>query len=172
MIPFVATVMGLVIYALQSKLTVRIRALRAAEGEHFDATYWRVVQRLSVLHIFLLMIAVIGIIVSITMFAAPNGYGGAGVAIPLAIIILVVSFILIGANLPFITHVERIGQQHRFSGLAATLALTVYLSLFLTLFWSPAIAIIAGLVFGLGIWTILGGLQLAQRSQRMVAATA
>jgi simple sugar transport system permease protein len=172
MIPFVATVMGLVIYALQTKLTVRIRALRAAEGEHFDATYWRVVQRLSVLHIFLLMIAVIGIIVSITMFAAPNGYGGAGVAIPLAIIILVVSFILIGANLPFITHVERIGQQHRFSGLAATLALTVYLSLFLTLFWSPAIAIIAGLVFGLGIWTILGGLQLAQRSQRMVAATA
>jgi ABC-type branched-subunit amino acid transport system permease subunit len=172
MIPFVATVMGLVIYALQTKLTVRIRALRAAEGEHFDAIYWRVVQRLSVLHIFLLMIAVIGIIVSVTMFAAPNGFGGAGVAIPLAIIILVVSLILIGANLPFITHVERIGQQYRYSGLAATLALTVFLGLFFTLFWPPAIAIIAGLVFGLGIWTILGGIQLAQRSQRMVAAAA
>jgi simple sugar transport system permease protein len=172
MIPYVATVMGLVIYALQNKLTVRIRGLRAAEGEHFDATYWRVVQRLSVLHIFLLMIAVIGIIVSVTMFAAPNGFGGPAVAIPLAIMILAISLLLIGVNLPFITHVERIGQQYRYSGAAATMALTVYLGLFFTLFWSPAIAIVAGLVFGLGIWAILGGYQLAQRSQRMVAAAA
>jgi simple sugar transport system permease protein len=172
MIPFVATVMGLVIYALQTKLTQRIRALRAAEGERFDVMYWRVVRRLSVLHVLLLMIAVIGIIVSVTMFAAPNGFQGPANAYPLGAAILVISLILIGVNLPFITHVERIGQQYRFSALASTLSLGVYLGLFLTLFWPPGVAVVAGLVIGLGVWTVLGGLQLAQRSQRMVAATA
>ena len=172
MIPFVATIMGLVIYALQTKLTLRIRALRAAEGEGFDAMYWRVVKRLSVLHILMVMIAVIGILVSVTMFAAPNGFQGSDTAYPLAFAILAVSLILIGVNLPFITHVERIGQQYRFSALAATLALGVYLAMFLTLFWPPVIAIVAGLVLGLGVWTLLGGVQLAQRSQRTVAIAA
>jgi simple sugar transport system permease protein len=170
MIPFVATVMGLVIYALQTKLTVRIRALRAAEGEHFDATYWRVVQRLSVLHILMLMIAVIGIIISVTMFAAPNGFQGRETAYPIAFTILAISLVLIGINLPFITQVERIGQQYRFSALAATLELGLYLAMFLTLFWPPVVAIIAGIVLGLGVWTLLCGIQLAQRSQRALVA--
>ncbi len=172
MIPFIATIMGLVIYALQTKLTLRIRALRAAEGEGFDLNYWRVVKRLSVLHILMLMIAVIGIIVSITMFAAPNGFQGLETAYPLAFAILAVSLVLIGLNLPFITQVERIGQQYHFSGLAATLALGLYLGMFLALFWPPVAAIGVGLILGLGVWTLLGGLQLTQRSRRaLVAAT-
>jgi simple sugar transport system permease protein len=172
MIPFVATIMGLVIYALQTKLTLRIRALRAAEGEHFDAAYWRVVQRLSILHVVMLMIAVIGIIVSASMFSAPNGFQGQEVAYPLALVILVVSVALIGINLPFITHVERIGRQYRFSGLVSTLAFGMYLGLFLTLFWQPLVAVIAALLFGLVVWSGLGGFVLARRSQRLPAAAA
>ena len=172
MIPFVATVMGLVIYALQTKLTLRIRALRAAEGEGFDAVYWRIIQRLSVLHVVMLMIAVIGIIVSVTMFAAPNGFQGMALAYPLALVILIVSLALIGINLPFITHVERIGRQYQFSGLVAMLAFGMYLGLFLTLFWQPLVAILAALILGLIVWSSLGGLHLARRSQRMFTSAA
>jgi len=49
MLPYMATVLALVIYALQNQLTVRVRTLRSAEGEGFDATFWKAIQRLSVL---------------------------------------------------------------------------------------------------------------------------
>jgi putative Mn2+ efflux pump MntP len=68
--------------------------------------------------------------------------------------------------------VERIGQQYRFSAVAATLALGLYLGMFLTLFLTPLTAIGVGLILGLGVWTILGGIQLAQRSRRALAVPA
>ncbi|MBL8146391.1 MAG: ABC transporter permease, partial [Anaerolineae bacterium] len=94
MIPYVATVMGLVIYALNGQQTRRVRALRAAEGEGFDAGYWRAIQRLSVLHVVLAMIAVIGIMIAICLFAAPNGFGGVANAYPIAIALTIGSVIL------------------------------------------------------------------------------
>jgi general nucleoside transport system permease protein len=173
MIPFVATVMGLVIYALQAKLTVRIRALRAAEGEGFDAAFWRVVQRLSVLHIVMAMFAVFGIIVSISLFAAPDGFQGEETAYPAGLATAVVSLILIAINLPFITHVERIGHNGMASAAVCTLSLGVYLALFLTLFIrTPSAAILLGLVLALAFWLLLGGWRLTQRSRpTAVAAT-
>lgn len=169
MIPYIATVMGLVIYALQTKLTLRIRALRAAQGENFNAAYWRVVQRLSVLHIILQMIAVIGIIISITMLAAPNGFGGGEVAIPIALVIGAVSIVLIAGNVPFLLQVERIGNRALYSGLVITVSLGIYLGLFLLLFprtFSPVTALIVALVLGGVVWVVLGGWQLARPSMR------
>lgn len=173
MIPYIATVMGLVIYALQTKLTLRVRALRAAQGENFDAAYWRVVQRLSVLHILLQMIAVIGIIISITMLAAPNGFGGNEVAIPIALVIGTVSIILIAGNVPFLLQVERIGNRALYSGLVITVSLGIYLGLFLLLFprtFSPVTALIVALVMGAVVWVVLGGWQLARPSARTARA--
>jgi hypothetical protein len=175
MIPFVATVMGLVIYAVQAKLTLRIRALRAAEGERFDPVYWRIVQRLSVLHILLLMIAVIGIIITVSLLAAPNGFGGREVAYPLALVVGLISIALIVGNAFFLTHVERIAERAVLSGLVTTLSLGIYLGLFLSLFprtFPPAMALIVGLALGLLVWILLGGWQLMRPSAQVKAAHA
>ncbi|MBE0690274.1 MAG: ABC transporter permease, partial [Anaerolineae bacterium] len=64
MVPFVATVMALVIYSLQARQVQIIRAQRAAQGTGFNPSYWRILQRLSVLHVVLGMIAIIGVIIS------------------------------------------------------------------------------------------------------------
>ena len=53
---------------------MRVRTLRSAEGEGFDAAFWKAIQRLSVLHMFVAMIAVIGIISCVSMFSAPDGF--------------------------------------------------------------------------------------------------
>jgi simple sugar transport system permease protein len=170
MVPYIATVMALVIYALQMKLTLRIRALRAAEGENFDVGYWRTVRRLSVMHVLLAMIAVIGVIVSISMIAAPNGFGGGQTAIPLALGIAFVSVVLIALSLPFIMQVERITQRAVYSGAAAVVSLGVYLGLFLTLFFALPVAIIVGLALGAAAWVALGGIKLVQQPRAVATA--
>ncbi|MCC7446608.1 MAG: ABC transporter permease [Anaerolineae bacterium] len=165
MIPYVATVMSLAIYALQTRQNQRVRALRAAEGEGFNASYWRIVQRLSLLHVLLMMIAVIGIIASISLFAAPNGFGGDAVAHPLGLIIAVVSIVLIVVNFPFLRRVENIAQRTLMSSGAATLSLGIYLGLFFSLFFDPAVSLIIGVVLGAAIWIVMGGVQLFRMVQ-------
>ncbi|MBN1562580.1 MAG: ABC transporter permease [Anaerolineae bacterium] len=129
MLPFIATVMALVIYALQSRLTVRVRTLRSAEGEDFDASFWGAIQRLSVLHMFLAMLAVSGLIVTVSMFSAPDGFQDLGTdwenqdVFMYAIGIGLASLVLIGSNLPFMLNVERIGRQVWFSAAAAGVSL-------------------------------------------------
>ncbi|MCU0513556.1 MAG: ABC transporter permease [Anaerolineae bacterium] len=171
-ISFVATVMALVIYALQARLTLRVRALRAAEGEGFNAGYWRSIQRLSVLHIIMAMVAVIGILISISMFAAPNGFGGEAAAYPVAGLLALVALVLIAVNLPFLLRVERIGQQVYASAGATLICGAVYLGLFFSLFFSPVPALAAGLVAGLLAWLALGGWQLPLLSRASRPATA
>lgn len=160
MVPYIATIMALVIYALQTQQTRRVRALRAAEGERFDAGFWRVVQRLSLLHVMMAMIAVIGLVVAVCMVAAPNGFGGPEAALPLGLGIGVLSAGLFGIGLPFILRVERIGQQALFSLGVTVASLGVYLALFLSLFFALATALIGALVLGVGVWLILGGVRL------------
>jgi len=186
MVPYVATVMALVIYALQSQLTARVRTLRAAEGEGFDARFWKAIQRLSVLHMFLAMLAVIGIIVAISMFSAPDGFRGANEALSVsdvverASVIATVSLILIGINLPFMLRVELIGHRAFLSATAAILSLWLYLGLLFMLFFlttSPdnTAAILGfgvGLVAGAGLWMLLGGWYLAQSRRTLLPATA
>lgn len=164
MIPFIATVMSLVIYALQLQQTRRVRALRAAQGEGFDAAFWRVVQRLSVLHVFMAMIAILGVIVAVSLLAAPNGFGGVEAAYPVAIAIAAVSAGLIAIGIPFITRVERISQRAPYSALVTTVSLGVYLGMFLTVFLPALTAFAGGLALGLAVWVLLGGLRLMRRS--------
>lgn len=160
MIPYVATVMALAIYALQTRQTLRVRALRAAEGEGFNAAFWRYVQRLSLLHVMLAMVGVIGMIVAVSLFTAPKGFGGDEVAHPLGLIVTLVSVVLIAVNAPFIFRVEEIPARIRLSMLAAVISLMVYAGLFLTLFYPPLGAFPAGAVIGLVVWIALGGLAL------------
>ncbi len=183
MLPYIATVMALVIYALQNQLTVHVRTLRSAEGERFDANFWKAIQRLSVLHMFMAMIAVLGVIICISMYCAPDGFKGMikgwdemdvriyGGGIGL------LSLVVILANLPFMLDVERIGRKLWFSAVASVLALWIYLGLLVMLFLQTTsidnIAIPLGMALGLVAaavtWTEFGGRYLL-RSQRQAVA--
>lgn len=162
MVPYVATVMALVVYALQTRQSQRLKALRAAEGEGFNARYWRILQRLSVLHVLQAMVAVIGIIITVSLFTAPNGFGGPDVANPLALVIGIASLALIGVNLPFVRRVETIPQRVWLSAVATVLSLGLYLALFLALLMEVAPAVIAGFVVSALVWLGFGGFNLVR----------
>ena len=174
MIPYVATVMALVIYALQTQLRSRVRTLRSAEGEGFDARYWQAVQRLSVLHMFLAMTAVLGLLISISMYAAPDGFDGTAEVYPTATLIALFSFLLIFLNLPFMFDVERIGQRVLYGLLVALLSMWVYLGIFFSLFVSTTalndqallLGAIIGLTAGAAAWLSLGGGYLLRYAQQ------
>jgi simple sugar transport system permease protein len=170
MIPFIATVMALVIYALQTRQSQRLRALRAAQGEGFDGTYWRVLQQLSILHVLLAMVAIIGIFIGITIIAAPNGFGGPETANPLALTFLVASILLAAINTPFLIRAERIPAQMWLSAVAGTLALAVYLMLFFSLFFEALPALVLALVLAFAAWMVLGGWYLLRRPRSSLAA--
>jgi simple sugar transport system permease protein len=170
MIPFVATVMALVIYALQTRQSQRLRALRAAQGEGFDATYWRVLQQLSVLHVLLAMVAIIGIFIGIAIIAAPNGFGGPETANPLALTFLVASTILTAINMPFVIRAERIPAQVWLSAGAGTLTLGAYLTLFFSLFFEALPALVLAVVLAFAVWVALGGWYLLRRPRAKLAA--
>jgi simple sugar transport system permease protein len=186
MIPYIATIMALVIYALQAQLRRRVQTLRSSEGAGFDPHFWSAIQRLSVLHMLLAMTAVIGLIVVASMLAAPDGFGGMDEAYPAAFLILLASLALIGINLPFITDVERIGRARWASAGAAVLSLWIYLGLFFMLFvmamtgradanWSDALIVAvgfgSGLLAGVLIWLRLGGMYLSRNNHAPLAAT-
>lgn len=172
MLPFIATVMALVIYALQNQLTVRVRTLRAAEGEGFDAAFWKAIQRISVLHMFLAMLAVGGLIITISMAAAPKGFRSLGTDWENSDVFLyaagigAISLALIGINLPFMLDVERIGRRTMLSAAAAGASLWLYLGLLFMLAFRTNSALednatlsgfVVGLVLGVASWLALGG---------------
>jgi simple sugar transport system permease protein len=194
LLPYMATVLALVIYALQNQLTVRVRTLRSAEGERFDAAFWKAIQRLSVLHMFLAMLAVFGVIIGVSMFSAPNGFVNLGVGweerdvFERGAAMGLISLALIGINLPFMLDVERIGRRTIPSAGAAVVSLWLYLGLLLMLFLisligdtidlavtsfdvslsneqAAVIGFAAGLILSAAIWMALGGQYLA-RSHR------
>ncbi|MFN8377543.1 MAG: ABC transporter permease [Anaerolineae bacterium] len=171
MIPYVATIMALVIYALNNQQSQRVRSLRAAEGEGFNAAYWKAIQRLSLLHVVLAMVAMIGFLVAICLFAAPNGFGGVEQAYPLAITLTIGSAILVGVELPFIRRVQLLERQVMASAIICTVSLGVYLALFLSLFFQPPVAIGTALLLGLVVWLVLGGWSLIQRRRTLQPAT-
>lgn len=183
MLPYIATVMALMIYALQNQLTVRVRTLRSAEGERFDANFWKAIQRLSVLHMFMAMVAVLGLIICISMYSAPNGFKGMVKGWSAADVHLyggaigLISLVVILINLPFMLDVERIGRKLWPSAAASVVALWIYLGMLMMLFLQTTslrdAAIPLGLALGLAaavvIWTEFGGRYLL-RSQRQAPA--
>lgn len=184
MLPYVATILALVIYALQSQLAVRVRTLRSAEGEQFDATFWRAIQRLSVLHMFMAVLALFGLIIAVSMFAAPKGFfslgadwGNADVFLAGGLIALG-SLVLVAINLPFMLNVERIGHQALFSAAASGFSLWMYLGLLLMLFLrtigagstDAPLGFALGLAFGVMIWLALGGRYLLRNTHYQAPA--
>jgi len=180
MLPYMATVMALVIYALQAQLTARVRTLRSAEGGGFDAAFWTAIRRLSVLHMFMAMLAVFGVIISISMFSAPDGFKGPETAFPLAAIIGGVSLLLIVLNLPPMLNVERIGERVAHAAAVAILSMWVYLGiLFYLMLYTTSLqdsALVigfgAGLVAAVAVWLALGGYYLLTGHRRRDAQPA
>lgn len=181
MMSYLATVMALVIYALQTQLGARVRTLRAAEGEGFDAKYWGAIRKLSVVHMFLAVLAVIGIIIAVSMYAAPDGFAkdtkdATGTIIetrveivyPVANIISLASLVLILINLPFMLKVERIGHRVLYGALAALVTLWLYLGMLFMLFFettelrdsSIVLGVVVGLLASVAGWLNMGGLYL------------
>jgi len=84
------------------------------------------------------------------------------------------SLALIGINLPFMLHVERIGRQSLASAAASSLTLWLYLGLLFGLYLrttalkdqSIVLGIVLGLVAGIALWLLLGGQYLLRHRRR------
>ena len=131
--------------------------MSTTSGDTFDASFWRSVQRISTLHMLLIMAAVIGLITSGSILAAPNGFGGGDTVIPTGIGIGIISIILFAVSLPFATDIIRIHKQAHISAFITTISLGLYLTLFFTLFFEVGIALIIGLILSAVIWLMIGG---------------
>ena len=156
-IPYFATVLALVIYALQRRISQRVSEMRTASGAAFDAAFWRSIQRISILHMLLMMVAVIGVVTGASILAAPNGFGGAEGAAPLGLLIGAASSALFVISLPFVRDIFKIQQRWRASAAVTVLSLGIYLTLFLALFFEPVLALVIGLAAAGAIWLVIGG---------------
>ena len=165
-IPYFATVLALVIYALQRRISQRVSEMRTASGDAFDAEFWRSIQRISILHMLLMMVAVIGVVTGVSILAAPNGFGGAEGAIPIGLLIGALSIALFVISLPFVRDIFIIQQRWRASAAVTVVSLGIYLTLFLALFFEPILALVIGLLAAGAIWLIIGGRVLMRAEQQ------
>ena len=156
-IPYFATVLALVIYALQRRISQRVSEMRTASGAAFDAAFWRSIQRMSILHMLLMMVAVIGVVTGVSILAAPNGFGGAEGAISVGLLIGALSIALFVISLPFVTDIFKIQERWQASAAVTVVSLGIYLTLFLALFFEPILALVIGLVAAGAIWLTIGG---------------
>ena len=156
-IPYFATVLALVIYALQRRISQRVSEMRTASGAAFDAAFWSSIQRISILHMLLMMFAVIGVVTSSAILSAPKGFGEAETALPIGLVIGFVSIILFLISLPFVRDIFRIQKRWSMSALVTILSLGIYLTLFLALFLEPLLALAIGLVVSAVVWYMIGG---------------
>ena len=156
-IPYFATVLALVIYALQRRISQRVSEMRTASGASFDATFWGAIQRISILHMLLMMFAVIGVVTSGAILAAPNGFGGAEAALPAGVAIGLASIALFIMGLPFVSDIFRIQKRWRESAAVTIVSLGAYLSIFLSLFVELPIALAIGLAASGVVWFVIGG---------------
>ena len=156
-IPYFATVLALVIYALQRRISQRVSEMRTASGDAFDAEFWRSIQRISILHMLLMMVAVIGVVTGVSILAAPNGFGDADGAVPVGLLIGALSIALFLISLPFVRDIFKIQQRWKASVAVTVVSLGIYLTLFLALFFEPILALLIGLLAAGAIWLIIGG---------------
>ena len=156
-IPYFATVLALVIYALQRRISQRVTEMRTASGAAFDAAFWSSIQRVSILHMLLMMIAVIGVVTGVSMLSAPNGFGGAATAVPIGLLIGLASIALFAAGLPFVRDIFSIQRHWQASALVTVVSLGIYLTLLLALFFEPLLALVVGLALSGVVWYMIGG---------------
>ena len=156
-IPYFATVLALVIYALQRRISQRVSEMRTASGAEFDAEFWRAIQRISIMHMLLMMFAVIGLVSGGAILSAPNGFGGADAALPAGVAIGLASLALFVMGLPFVSDIFRIQKRWRESAAVTIVSLGAYLTIFLSLFFGLPVAVVAGVAVGAGLWFVIGG---------------
>ncbi len=156
-IPYFATVLALVIYALQRRISQRVSEMRTASGAGFDAAFWGSIQRISILHMLLMMFAVIGVVTGGAILSAPNGFGGAETAVPAGLLIGAASIALFVISLPFVSDIFRIQKRWMASAAVTILSLGIYLTLFMTLFYEPLLALGIGLLLSAVVWYTIGG---------------
>ena len=156
-IPYFATVLALVIYALQRRISQRVSEMRTASGAGFDAAFWGSIQRISILHMLLMMFAVIGVVTGGAILSAPNGFGGAETAVPAGLLIGAASIALFVISLPFVSDIFRIQERWMASAAVTIVSLGIYLTLFMTLFYEPLLALAIGLLLSAVVWYMIGG---------------
>ena len=156
-IPYFATVLALVIYALQRRISQRVSEMRTASGAGFDAAFWGSIQRISILHMLLMMFAVIGVVTGGAILSAPNGFGGAETAMPAGLLIGAASIALFVISLPFVSDIFRIQERWMASAAVTIVSLGIYLTLFMTLFFEPLLALGMGLALSAVVWYMIGG---------------
>ena len=156
-IPYFATVLALVIYALQRRISQRVSEMRTASGAGFDAAFWGSIQRISILHMLLMMFAVIGVVTGGAILSAPNGFGGAETAMPAGLLIGAASIALFVISLPFVSDIFRIQERWMASATVTIVSLGIYLTLFMTLFFEPLLALAMGLALSAVVWYMIGG---------------
>ena len=162
-IPYFATVLALVIYALQRRISNRVSEMRTASGETFDAAFWKSIQRISILHMLLMVVAVIGVITGVSMLSAPRGFGGGDASI-IGLLIGIASIGLILISMPFVTDIFRIQKRWPASALVTILSLGIYATLFMALFLEPLLGLVIAFVASAVVWYMIGGRVLMRSS--------
>ena len=155
-IPYFATVLALVIYALQRRISNRVSEMRTASGEAFDADFWKSIQRISILHMLLMVVSVIGVVTGISMVTTPRGFGGDD-AIVAGALIFIASVVLLLVSMPFVTDIFRIQRRWAASGIVTVLSLGIYLTLLLSLRLEVLLAVVIGFVASALVWYMIGG---------------
>ncbi len=155
-IPYFATVLALVIYALQRRISNRVSEMRTASGEAFDADFWKSIQRISILHMLLMVVSVIGVVTGISMVTTPRGFGGDD-AILAGALIFIASVVLLLISMPFVTDIFRIQRRWAASGIVTVASLGIYLTLLLSLRLEMLISVVIGFVASALVWYMIGG---------------
>ena len=155
-IPYFATVLALVIYALQRRISNRVSEMRTASGEAFDADFWKSIQRISILHMLLMVVSVIGVVTGISMVTTPRGFGG-DEAIIAGALIFIASVALLLISMPFVTDIFRIQRRWAASGAVTVVSLGIYLTLLLSLRLEVLISLIIGFLASALVWYMIGG---------------
>ena len=155
-IPYFATVLALVIYALQRRISNRVSEMRTASGEAFDADFWKSIQRISILHMLLMVVSVIGVVTGISMVTTPRGFGGDD-AILAGALIFIASVVLLLISMPFVTDIFRIQRRWAASGIVTVASLGIYLTLLLSLRLEMLISLVIGFVASALVWYMIGG---------------
>jgi general nucleoside transport system permease protein len=156
-IPYFATVMALVIYALARRITQRVSKMRTASEGEFNAQFWQSIRRISILHMLLMVVAVIGLVTSLSIVSAPNGFGGPETAIPQGLLIGAASLVLFVISLPFVRDILQIQRQALFSAGVTIVSLGLYQGIFIGLFIDSLPALLIGMVISAVIWLLIGG---------------
>ena len=110
----------------------------------------------------------IGILITISLLSAPNGFGGLNIAYRWAVIFGILSIIIILLNIKFIIKVEYIINNKMLSLYTTVFSLSVVFIIFFMLLFDLIISIVISILLSITIWLILGGYKLIIKNKNHV----